>query len=197
PYRDFLPSIGRLTRYAPPDVGPDGAGATVRIDDGVAEGSAISRFYDPMIAKLITWAPDRSGAMDAQARALDVFDIEGPATNLDVAAALMRHPRFRRGDLETGFIAQEYPDGFAGAPVDPARRRGLIGLAVRLAAERLGGRIPRDWSVRIGTDEVSVVMTDEGVLIDGAALAIDHAAMPGTDTIRATIDGVSVIARVV
>ncbi|WP_334656336.1 acetyl/propionyl/methylcrotonyl-CoA carboxylase subunit alpha [Sphingomonas panaciterrae] len=197
PYRDFLPSIGRLTRYAPPPAGTDGAGATVRIDDGVAEGSAIMRFYDPMIAKLITWAPDRDGAIDAQARALDSFDIEGPATNLDFAAALMRHRRFRGGDLEAGFIAQEYPDGFAGAPVDPARRRGLIGLAVLLEAERLGGRIPRDWSVRVGADEVPVKVTDDGVLIDGAALAIDHAAMPGTDTIHATIDGVSVIARMV
>src|SRR3546814_6418916 len=76
-------------------------------------------FYDPMIAKLITWAPTREAAADAQVAALDAFEIEGPGHNIDFLSALMQHPRFREGALTTGFIAEEYPDGFTGAPASP------------------------------------------------------------------------------
>jgi propionyl-CoA carboxylase alpha chain len=90
----------------------------VRIDDGVADGGEVSMFYDPMIAKLVTWAPTRLEAIDAQVAALDQFVIDGISDNVDFLSALMQHPRFRKGDLATDFIADEYPDGFAGAPAD-------------------------------------------------------------------------------
>ena len=75
-------------------------------------------FYDPMIAKLITWAPTREAAIDAQVDALDQFVIDGIGDNVDFLSALMQHPRFRKGELTTGFIAEEYPEGFHGAPAD-------------------------------------------------------------------------------
>ena len=117
PYRGFLPSTGRLTRYTrPPQVRDEQV--RVRVDDGVVEGSEISMFYDPMVAKLITWAPDREAAIDAQIAALDAFELDGIGDNVDFLSALMQHPRFRAGDLATDFIADEYPDGFHGAPAD-------------------------------------------------------------------------------
>ena len=135
PYRGFLPSTGRLVRYRAPEaqahqspfvpsnveareLGTNegrGAGYT-RVDDGVFEGGEVSMFYDPMIAKLITWAPTRDAAADLQVAALDSFVIEGIANNVDFCSAIMQHPRFRSGAITTGFIAEEYPDGFNGAP---------------------------------------------------------------------------------
>jgi propionyl-CoA carboxylase alpha chain len=90
----------------------------VRVDDGVADGGEVSMFYDPMIAKLITWAPTREAAIDAQTQALDQFVIDGISDNVDFLSALMQHPRYRSGDITTGFIAEEYPEGFEGAPAD-------------------------------------------------------------------------------
>lgn len=116
PYRDFVPSIGRLTRYHLPEVITQGD-AIVRKDTGVFEGAEISMFYDPMIAKLCTWAPDRLGAIDAMTEALDRFEIEGITHNLNFLSALMIHPRWREGRLTTAFIAEEFPGGFA--PVVP------------------------------------------------------------------------------
>jgi propionyl-CoA carboxylase alpha chain len=112
PFRNFLPSIGRLTRYRPPAEGTDAAGGTVRNDTGVFEGAEISMFYDPMIAKLVTHAPTREAAIDLQAEALDAFVIDGVEHNIPFLAALMQHPRWRAGALSTGFIAEEYRDGF-------------------------------------------------------------------------------------
>jgi propionyl-CoA carboxylase alpha chain len=117
PYRGFLPSTGRLTRYTrPPERREEQV--RVRVDDGVTEGSEISMFYDPMVAKLITWGEDREAAIDAQIDALDAFELDGIGDNVDFLSALMQHPRFRSGDITTGFIAEEYPDGFTGAPAD-------------------------------------------------------------------------------
>ncbi len=117
PYRGFLPSTGRLTRYTrPPEKREDGV--RVRVDDGVTEGSEISMFYDPMVAKLITWGPNREAAIDAQVAALDSFELDGIGDNVDFLSALMQHPRFRSGDITTNFIAEEYPEGFDGAPAD-------------------------------------------------------------------------------
>jgi propionyl-CoA carboxylase alpha chain len=103
-----------------PDPSCRGGGeeVVVRVDDGVADGGEVSMFYDPMIAKLITWAPTRLAAIDAQTQALDQFVIDGISDNVDFLSALMQHPRFRKGDLATDFIADEYPDGFHGAPAD-------------------------------------------------------------------------------
>src|SRR5580698_7523670 len=111
PTRGFLPSTGRLTRYRPPAEGTHD-GVTVRNDTGVFEGGEISIHYDPMIAKLVTHAADRLGAIDAQATALDAFVIDGIRHNVPFLSALMQHPRWREGRLSTGFIAEEYPDGF-------------------------------------------------------------------------------------
>ena len=86
-------------------------------------------FYDPMIAKLITWAPTREAAIDAQVTALDSFQIDGVSDNIDFLSALMQHPRFRAGKLTTGFIAEEYPDGFHGAPADEELLGDLAALA--------------------------------------------------------------------
>ncbi|HJU77668.1 MAG TPA: acetyl/propionyl/methylcrotonyl-CoA carboxylase subunit alpha, partial [Sphingomicrobium sp.] len=143
PYRHFLPSTGRLIRYWRPKESPSrsreglGVGKTnsakahprplpqaggedvrIRVDDGVADGGEVSMFYDPMIAKLITWAPTREAAIDAQIGALDQFVVDGISDNVDFLSALMQHPRFREGDLATDFIADEYPEGFDGAPAD-------------------------------------------------------------------------------
>jgi propionyl-CoA carboxylase alpha chain len=111
PTRNFLPSIGRLTKYRPPPEGSDD-GLTVRIDTGVAEGGEISIYYDPMIAKLVTHAPTRAAAIEAQAAALDAFYIDGIRHNIPFLAALMQHPRWRAGELSTGFIGEEFAGGF-------------------------------------------------------------------------------------
>jgi propionyl-CoA carboxylase alpha chain len=126
PYRNFLPSTGRLTRYRPPQEG-SANGVTVRNDTGVYEGGEISLYYDPMIAKLVTHAPTRSEAISAQSDALDSFVVDGIRHNIPFLAALMAHPRWQAGQLSTGFIAEEFPAGFhAQAPEGAA--------AVELAA---------------------------------------------------------------
>src|SRR5215218_6543127 len=110
PYRNFLPSTGRLVRYRPP---AETTGTiTIRNDTGVTEGGEISVWYDPMIAKLVTHAPTREQAVDAQLSALDEFGIEGIRHNIPFLSALMRHPRWRAGELSTAFISEEYPGGF-------------------------------------------------------------------------------------
>ncbi|NCM97866.1 MAG: acetyl/propionyl/methylcrotonyl-CoA carboxylase subunit alpha, partial [Rhodobacterales bacterium] len=119
PYRAFLPSIGRLTRYRPPRESTSPM-AVVRNDTGVFEGGEISMFYDPMIAKLCTWAPDRAAAIEEMRLALDTFEVEGIGHNLPFVAAVMDHPRFVSGAITTAFIAEEYPDGFQWAQLDRA-----------------------------------------------------------------------------
>ena len=128
PYRSFLPSTGRLIRYWPP-VAHREKDLVVRVDDGVADGGEVSMFYDPMIAKLITWAPTRIEAIDAQVSALDQFVIDGISDNVDFLSALMQHPRFRSGEITTGFIAEEYPEGFEGAPADEQLIEDLTAIA--------------------------------------------------------------------
>ncbi len=111
PFRNFLPSIGRLVKYRPPREGSTD-GLTVRNDTGVFEGGEISMYYDPMIAKLVTHAPTRKAAIDLQSEALDAFYIDGIQHNIPFLTALMQHPRWQKAELSTGFIAEEYPDGF-------------------------------------------------------------------------------------
>ena len=120
PYRNFLPSIGRLTRYRPPVEGQTPTGGIVRNDTGVFEGGEISMFYDPMIAKLCTWGPTRQAAIEEMRTALDTFEVEGIGHNLPFVGAVMEHPRFVSGNITTAFIAEEYPEGFQGAVLDQA-----------------------------------------------------------------------------
>ena len=210
PYRGFLPSIGRLVRYQAPEetvpdyperpfVGDEAAAAYVRVDDGVAEGGEVSRFYDPMIAKLVTWAPTRAQAIDAQIAAIDEFEIEGPGHNLDFLSALMQHPRFREGRLTTGFIAEEYPQGFHGAPASPELTRALAAIAAFVAtaeadrARRIDGQLgrrllpPADWVVRIGGADHEVELAEDEIAVDGALLDMDVAYTPGDRVIEATL----------
>ena len=117
PYRGFLPSIGRLTRYRPPVEGVTEAGGVVRNDTGVFEGGEISMYYDPMIAKLCTWGQTRAAAIEEMRLALDTFEVEGIGHNLPFVAAVMDHPRFISGNITTAFIAEEYALAFIRAGV--------------------------------------------------------------------------------
>ena len=144
PSRNFLPSIGRLTRYqAPPE------SANVRVDSGVAEGGEISMFYDPMIAKLVTYGADRAAAIDEMADALNRFRIRGVGNNLDFLAATVDHSRFREGRLSTGFIAEEFGDGFTGGQLTADRQRAAHAVvmafdyAAQARAVTIAGRVQR------------------------------------------------------
>ncbi len=181
PYRGFLPSTGRLTDYAEPE-----SSSGVRVDSGVVEGSEISMFYDPMIAKLITHAPDRLAAADLQIMALDRFYVRGISHNADFLSALMQHPRFRAGEaVTTGFIAEEYPDGFAGAPLDPDELPALIAMAALVGqsaarrAVRVDGRIDgtedaTEWVVELDGAQHPVTLTGSGddLRVHGAGRAV-------------------------
>ena len=131
PFRNFLPSIGRLVDYRPPLEGT-ADGLTVRNDTGVEAGSEITMFYDPMIAKLCTHGPDRISAIDHMSRALDAFIIDGIEHNIPFLTALMEHPKWRSGDITTGFIAEEYPDGFEGGHWDEATELALACVATSM-----------------------------------------------------------------
>ena len=198
PYRGFLPSIGRLVRYNTPAAdkrqapfGEDEGAPGVRVDDGVAEGGEVSMFYDPMIAKLITHGKTREEAIDKQIAALDQFEIVGPGTNLDFVSALMQHPRFRSGNITTGFIAEEYPDGFHGAPASEETVRtlaGIAGFAATAEADRarrvdgqLGDRLqpPAEWVVRIGDKDHDVTISRDALIVDGTELPVAIEYTPG------------------
>ncbi|TMJ23934.1 MAG: biotin/lipoyl-binding protein, partial [Alphaproteobacteria bacterium] len=141
PARNFLPSVGRLVRYRPP---PErrASGITVRNDTGVYEGGEISIFYDPMIAKLITHAPTREQATDAQIDALDAFTVDGVRHNLAFLCSLMAHPRWQSGKLSTAFLAEEFPDGFH-ATVAQGQERERVLAAVAAAMDHVAGERKR------------------------------------------------------
>ncbi len=214
PYRGFLPSTGRLVRYNPPKTSVrTGDAPIVRVDDGVTEGGEVSMFYDPMIAKLVTWAPTRDAAIDAQIAALDRFELSGVGNNLDFLSAIMQHPRFRAGALTTGFIAEEYPDGFAGAPADATLQRQLVAVAVIADLERsaraggidgqLGGAASRSTTRVVTLAGQSFAVSVDGY--DGGALVhIDDAPpldvvlrwRPSQRVVVARIDGDEVAVRI-
>ncbi len=154
PYRNFLPSTGRLTRYRPPQEG-SANGVTVRNDTGVYEGGEISLYYDPMIAKLVTHAPTRGAAIAAQSDALDCFVVDGIRHNIPFLAALMAHPRWQAGKLSTGFIAEEFPAGFhARVPEgEPAEVLAAIAAAIDHVLGERKRRISGQLSGRIVTRE--------------------------------------------
>jgi propionyl-CoA carboxylase alpha chain len=158
PYRNFLPSIGRLTRYRPPaeEATPTRA---VRNDTGVTEGGEISMYYDPMIAKLCTWAPTRGAAIEEMRIALDAFEVEGIGHNLPFLSAVMDHPKFVAGNMTTAFIAEEWPEGFKGVTLPEAalRRIAAATAAMNRVAEirraRITGRMD-NHERKVGTDWV-------------------------------------------
>jgi propionyl-CoA carboxylase alpha chain len=203
PYRGFLPSTGRLVRYRPPATLPG-----VRVDDGVREGGEVSIFYDPMIAKLITYSDTREAAIDAQITALDSFEIDGPGHNIDFLSALMQHQRFRSGALTTGFIAEEYPDGFHGAPADVPTKRALAAFAAGIAftqaarARTVSGQlgdaiaIPSEWAVRIGGDVLPVSLGDGHAIVDDERIEGELHWQPGERMAYATANGISYAVRV-
>jgi propionyl-CoA carboxylase alpha chain len=162
PYRGFLPSIGRLTKYRPPEEGKTAGGATIRNDTGVVEGGEISMFYDPMIAKLCTHAGDRAGAIEAMEDALDRFELEGIGHNLPFLSAVMAHPRFRSGEITTAFIAEEFPDGFSGVTLPDETLENLAALAaacnmeIQTRATQISGTVQNHRRV-IGSDWVIVL----------------------------------------
>jgi propionyl-CoA carboxylase alpha chain len=173
PLRRFLPSIGRLVRYQAPAEG-EAAGYVVRNDDGVREGDEISMFYDPMIAKLSTWAETRTEAIDGMGRALEDFYIEGPSTNLAFLAGVMDQGRFRSGVLSTSYIADEFPDGFHLADPTPFQADVMTavgGYAQRLLAARArgvsNGPVRSEWVVLLGKTHrrVAVSDTDRGLSV--------------------------------
>ncbi len=186
PYRGFLPSIGRLVRYNPPKQKKG-----VRVDDGVEEGGEVSIHYDPMIAKLITYGDTRIEAIDRQIKAIDRFELEGPGHNLDFVSALMQHPRFRSGNITTGFIAEEYPDGFHGAPASPELLQRLAAIAAFIAtaeADRalrvsgqLGNRLtpPSEWRVRQGHVAMEVSVSEDAIVVDGEVVDMAMGYTPG------------------
>jgi propionyl-CoA carboxylase alpha chain len=207
PYRKFLPSIGRLSRYAPPAEGEhDDAGTyVVRNDSGVREGDEISMYYDPMIAKLCTWSKTRDGAIDGMGRALEDFHIEGLGHNIPFVSAVMDQPRFRSGTISTNYIAEEFEGGFQGLPPSDFQRDLMTAAAVCMhrtqvaRARRAGGAGPivRDeWIVSIDKHirGVRVMPGEAGLVIEfpeeDRSVRLDSTDWrPGLAQFRATLDG--------
>jgi len=212
PYRNFAPSIGRLVRYRPPAEGTHD-GVTVRNDTGVAEGGEISLYYDPMIAKLVTHAKTREQAIDAQADALDAFTIEGIRHNIPFLAAVMQHPRWRAGKLSTGFIAEEFPQGF-----ERVRPTGEVARAIAAVAaaidhvlgerkRRISGQLnsavtrKRRRAIWLGGDEVQADVARDGEAItvlfeDGNSHALSSNWVPGMPVWAGTLDGAALAMHV-
>jgi len=212
PYRSFLPSIGRLTRYRPPEEVTE-PGRAVRNDTGVYEGGEISMYYDPMIAKLCTWAPTRAGAIEEMRLALDTFEVEGIGHNLPFLSAVMDHPKFVSGDMTTAFIAEEYPDGFDGVTLGEAdlTRIAAACAAMYRVAEirrtRVSGRmgnherkVGSDWVVslqgqsfdtHIGADREGATVT-----IGDTALRVESNWTPGDSLARVMVDGTPLVLKV-
>lgn len=223
PYRNFLPSIGRLTRYRPPAENPDytpgtAAGSVgdvvVRNDTGVYEGGEISMYYDPMIAKLCTWAPTREAAIEAMRVALDSFEVEGIGHNLPFVAAVMDHPKFVSGDMTTAFIAEEYPDGFEGVELPEADLRKISAAAAamnrvsEIRSTRVSGRMDNherrvgtEWVVSLqGNDfpvEISADADGSSVKFeDGETLRVASDWTPGDQLAELTVNGAPLVLKV-
>ncbi len=228
PYRNFLPSIGRLTRYRPPQevaAGPMQVNGTwhgdapvgetaVRNDTGVYEGGEISMYYDPMIAKLCTWGPDRPQAIEAMRVALDSFEVEGIGHNLPFVAAVMDHEIFIKGDMTTAFIEEQYPEGFEGVSLgdDMLRRVAASCAAMHRVAEirrtRVSGRMDNherrvgaDWVVSLQGEqfEVSIAADKEGANVtfaDGKSVRVTSDWTPGDQLAELSVDGSPLILKV-
>ena len=200
PLRGFMPSTGRLVRYRGPETGP-----RLRIDSGVNEGSEITMFYDPMIAKVVTHGETRDAAVRAMQEALDGFTIRGIRHNMNFLAAVMAKDRFRDGRLTTGFIAEEFPDGFQEAAVPAAAREAMIAVAAlvqwRLEARALGdAAAPNTWVVRIDGEahQVALAPVKGGTRVTGTVgtCVVESDWQPGMALFRGRIDGRPVAVQV-
>ena len=223
PYRNFLPSIGRLTRYRPPaetaaytpgTAAGHAGDVVVRNDTGVYEGGEISMYYDPMIAKLCTWAPTREAAIEAMRVALDSFEVEGIGHNLPFLSAVMDHPKFVSGDMTTAFIAEEYPEGFEGVTLaEPELRRIAASTAAmhRVAEIRrtqVSGRmdnherrVGNNWVVTLGgeTYALRVSADHDGATVrfeDGAEIRVASDWTPGDMLAKIDTDGEPLVLKV-
>ena len=228
PYRGFLPSIGRLTRYRPPEEtaagpllingkwqgdAPEGDFA-VRNDTGVYEGGEVSMYYDPMIAKLCTWAPTREAAIAHMRDALDGFELEGIGHNLPFLSAVMDHDIFIKGEMTTAFIEEQYPDGFEGVTLDEAALRKIAASAAAMhrVAEirrtRVSGRMDNherrvgaEWVVSLqGQDyPVTIAADREGSDVhfdDGTVLRVASKWTPGDQLARLDVNGEGLVLKV-
>jgi propionyl-CoA carboxylase alpha chain len=228
PYRGFLPSIGRLTRYRPPaeisagplldngkwqDDAPAGAMA-VRNDTGVYEGGEISMYYDPMIAKLCTWAPTRAEAIERMRVALDSFEVEGIGHNLPFLSAVMDHPIFIDGTMTTAFIEEQYPDGFEGVTLSDAelRRIAAATAAMHRVAEirraRVSGRMDNherkvgtEWNVAVQGQSYDVTTQADpaGATVrfaDGSELRVSGTWTPGDQLAEMTVSDAPLVMKV-
>jgi len=131
PIRGFLPSTGRLHMYREP---PSGEGTPVRVDTGITEGSEISMFYDPLICKLVTHSDTRQAAIDAMVDALDRYVIRGVGHNANFLRDVYVAPRFVKGTITTGYIPEEYPEGFSGVEVTPRLAERMAAIAAVMSA---------------------------------------------------------------
>ncbi|MFN4013802.1 MAG: acetyl-CoA carboxylase biotin carboxylase subunit [Reyranella sp.] len=197
PFRNFLPSTGRLVKYREPEAGPD-----VRVDTGVYEGGEISMFYDPMIAKLCTHGHTREEAIDRMRRALDEFYVRGVSHNVPFLAALMAHPRFRAGKLTTNFIAEEFKGGFTAEhlpPKDPAVLAAVAAVVDRIHAHRSGA--PQSERVVMLNRTAMPVSVSGGGLefavdIDARRIEIESDWAPGEPLMRAKVDQHPVVVQI-
>ena len=223
PYRGFLPSIGRLTRYRPPAetaaytpgvTAGDAGDVVVRNDTGVYEGGEISMYYDPMIAKLCTWAPTREAAIEAMRVALDSFEVEGIGHNLPFLSAVMDHPIFIKGDMTTAFIEEQYPEGFVGVelPECDLRRIAAASAAMNRVAEirrsRVSGRLDNHerhvgdaWNVAVQGEsfDVNIAADKDGsnvTFADGTILRVKGDWTPGDQLAHMMVDKTPLVMKV-
>ena len=213
PFRNFLPSTGRLIRYIPAEEKSNSGGGSVRVDTGVYEGGEISMHYDSMIAKLITHGATRDQAIAQMRDALNAFVIRGVSSNIAFQAALMQHPRFQSGDFNTGFIAEEFPKGFSSASLvhdDPlllaavaafARRR-YIDRAVRTTGQLRGHerKVGNEWVVLLGEKKLPLTLMPIGggyaVTHDGQTCELKSTWRLGEILFRGTWNGEPVCLQV-
>ena len=212
PYRGFLPSIGRLSRYRPPAEEATSTRA-VRNDTGVFEGGEISMYYDPMIAKLCTWAPNRAAAIEEMRHALDAFEVEGIGHNLPFLAAVYDHKKFISGTMTTAFIEEEFPDGFQGVTLPDADliRISAAAAAMHRVAEirrtRISGRMDNherhvgaDWNVALqGQSFDTVIVADKlgaDVILAGQTIRVEGNWTPGDMLARMTVGGAPLVIKI-
>jgi len=212
PYRGFLPSIGRLSRYRPPAEEATSTRA-VRNDTGVFEGGEISMYYDPMIAKLCTWAPNRAAAIEEMRQALDAFEVEGIGHNLPFLAAVYDHEKFISGTMTTAFIEEEFPDGFQGVTLPDADliRISAAAAAMHRVAEirrtRISGRMDNherhvgaDWNVALqGQSFDTVIVADKlgaDVILAGQTIRVEGDWTPGDMLARMTVGGAPLVIKI-